>query len=569
MSADDCHACPETGWMVGISGRVRSHDSSLDADMRARGGARAIAHALAQGWERLLADADLDGDYALVAVHEGTRKLLAAVDRIGHRHLYHSIDSGGALLSTSLRNVVSLRRARPTLDPQALYDYVYYHTVPSPGTIWSGISKLSSACCLVVDDQVASTRRYWSPTFPDRFAGEVQDAEKQLRQKLEDAVAGALDASGQAACFLSGGLDSSSVVGLAARRLGGERVDAFTIGFDIPSYDESAYAKLAADRFGARWRRKVMVPDDLASCLESVVGGFDEPFGNSSAPAVYQCALAAREAGYSRILAGDGGDELFGGNERYAKQLVFERYLSVPRPLRRGIVEPAVAAASRLTQAWPIGKAASYLRQANVPLPDRLQTYNFLHRQPASEVFDPALLALVDTERPLELQRFEYSSAACGDAVNRMLLLDWKVTLHDNDLVKVNTACRLAGIEVVYPMLDPGLVQFSTTLPGDLKVRDGELRWLYKRATRDLLPREIIEKKKHGFGLPFGLWMQSDARLAAIATDSLHSLAQRGYFRSEFISEALRLHRDGHASYFGELIWILTALELWLQRNAD
>lgn len=565
MAADEFHADTDTGWMVGVSGRVTSHDRALAADIRARGGATAVAGALGRGWERLLAN--LDGNFALAAFHEGEHILLAAVDRIGHRHLYHALDADGAVLSTSLRDLVALRRAQPAIDPQSLYDYVYSHTVPSPGTIWKGIRKLSSACCLVAEGLQVRTMRYWSPAFPERYAGDPDGAGEQLEQKLQNAVSGVLGDAKSAACFLSGGLDSSSVVGLAARHLGGTNVDAFTIGFDIASYDESAYAKLAADRFGTRWHRKVMVPDDLASCLEQVVGGFDEPFGNSSAPAVFQCAKAARDAGYASILAGDGGDELFGGNERYAKQLVFERYLSVPPSLRRGVLEPSIAALSRLTQAWPIGKAASYVRQANVPLPDRLQTYNFLHRQSASEVFDPGLLGSIDPDRPLELLRAEYASAASGDPVNRMLLLDWKVTLHDNDLVKVNTACRLAGIDVVYPMLDADLVEFSTSLPGDLKVRDGTLRWLYKRATRELLPREIIDKKKHGFGLPFGLWMQSDARLAEIATESLRSLSKRGYFRSDFIDAALRQHREGHASYFGELIWILTALELWLQRN--
>jgi asparagine synthase (glutamine-hydrolysing) len=162
----------------------------------------------------------------------------------------------------------------------------------------------------------------------------------------------------------------------------------------------------------------------------------------------------------------------------------------------------------------------------------------------------------------------EYATPQADSPIDRMLFMDWKFTLHDNDLVKVNTMCSLAGVDVAYPMLDPALVDFSMRLPPRWKVRDGELRWFYKRAMRGFLPDEILGKTKHGFGLPFGVWMRTHEGLRALARDSLESLAGRGYFRPEFLREALRLHREGHASFYGELVWILTVLELWLQRNA-
>jgi asparagine synthase (glutamine-hydrolysing) len=149
-----------------------------------------------------------------------------------------------------------------------------------------------------------------------------------------------------------------------------------------------------------------------------------------------------------------------------------------------------------------------------------------------------------------------------------MLYLDWAFTLHDNDLVKVNAACREAGIAVAYPMLDSDLVDFACRLPGRVKMRHGELRGFYKHATRDFLPRTIIDKKKHGFGLPFGVWTSTHPGLARLAQQSLESLAERGLFQTEFLRETLRLHRESHAAYYGELVWILLALETWLQRNA-
>jgi asparagine synthase (glutamine-hydrolysing) len=300
--------------------------------------------------------------------------------------------------------------------------------------------------------------------------------------------------------------------------------------------------------------------------LPDIAASFAEPFGNSSAAGAFHCARIAREQGIDTLLAGDGGDEIFGGNDRYATQLVFERYASVPA-FARALIEPAVRAAATVTQRFPVGKAQSYIRQARTPLPDRLQEYNFLHRIAPAEVFDGDLLRDVHADEPLRLLREEYAAPVDADAIGRMLFLDWKFTLHDNDLVKVNTMCDLAGVRVKYPMLDAPLIDFSRRLPSNWKVRDGQLRWFYKWAMRDFLPRQIIDKTKHGFGLPFGAWTRTHAGLQQLAADALDSLSKRRYFRPAFIAQAQRLHREGHASYYGELVWILMVLELWLQRH--
>ena len=173
----------------------------------------------------------------------------------------------------------------------------------------------------------------------------------------------------------------------------------------------------------------------------------------------------------------------------------------------------------------------------------------------------------MDSAEPLRLWREEYAAPERGDAVNRMLFLDWAFTLHDNDLVKVNTACRAAGIRVAYPMLDHALVDLACRLPGRLKMQDGELRGFYKNATRGLLPPEIIRKTKHGFGLPFGVWTRTHPGLRRMSETALESLAARGMFRGGFLKETLRLHREGHAAYYGELVWVLMALELWLDAH--
>jgi len=485
---------------------------------------------------------------------------------IGSRQVYWR-STGQTLKIASSPSAVAdgLEHPAPPIDVQSIYRYVYFHMIPGPGTVLAGVSKLCGGHRLTWSGANPTVERYWVPDFAKVGHPDESVAASEMHRILQQAVANALAGRGPAGAFLSGGLDSSTVAGLAARECPG--IPTVTMGFDAQGYDEMEYARIASRRFGTRPLEYYVTPDDVLATLPRIAAAFAEPFGNSSAAAAYHCARIAREHGLELLLAGDGGDELFGGNERYATQLVFERYGKLPGPMRRWMLEPAVTAAARVTTRFPIGKARNYIQKANVPLPDRLQSYNFLHMHDPAEVFTDDLLAHVDRDEPLRALRAEYAVPDATAAVDRMLFLDWKFTLHDNDLVKVGTMCDLAGVDVAYPMLDQALIDFSRRIPADWKVRNGELRWFYKRAMRDFLPREIIEKTKHGFGLPFGVWTRTHEGLRRLAEDALESLATRGFFRPTFLQHALRLHREGHASYYGELVWILMVLELWLQAH--
>jgi asparagine synthase (glutamine-hydrolysing) len=485
--------------------------------------------------------------------------------RIGIASVYWQATADRLSIASTPAALPCVSTGSAQLDPRALYDYVYFHMLPAPGSAYHGVAKLCGGHCLTWQDGSARVERYWRPRFGDAPPASVASATAELRELLDASVRRALGDAADAGAFLSGGLDSSTVSGYAAQARPGIRT--VSMGFDAAGYDEMQYARIASRHFRTTPLEYYVTPEDVLKTLPEIAASFPEPFGNSSAAAVYHCARIAREHGVTLLLAGDGGDELFGGNERYAKQLVFERYGAVPRVLRDLLLEPAVDAAAHLTRAFPIGKAHSYIEQAKIPLPDRLQHYNFLHRHAPADVFMSAVLDHIDTGAALRRLQQEYATPQADSPIDRMLFMDWKFTLHDNDLVKVNTMCSLAGVDVAYPMLDPALVDFSMRLPPRWKVRDGELRWFYRRAMRGFLPDEILSKTKHGFGLPFGVWMRTHEGLLGLARDSLESLAGRGYFRPEFLREALRLHREGHASFYGELVWILTVLELWLQRN--
>ena len=363
--------------------------------------------------------------------------------------------------------------------------------------------------------------------------------------------------------FLSGGLDSSTVAGMLAKEQANAKT--FSIGFDEKQYDETAYALITAEYFKADHRVLKLQPEELIKNFKQIAGYFDEPFGNSSAMAAFACASFAKEHGVSRMLAGDGGDEIFAGNERYAKQKIFEHYTNSPLMVQKAL--DGLFCHTPLQNLRIGSKAASYIRQAKEGLPDRLESYNFVNRFDLSTMFEADFLAKVDVNQPLAQKRERYQQANSDHMIEKMLFLDWKFTLADNDLIKVSKMCEMAGVEVKYPLLEKELVDFTTTLSPDQKLPKQQLRDFYKKAFGDFLAPETLAKSKHGFGLPFGAWMKQSDELMSLAKSALASLGQRHIIKPQFIEQALSMHQSDHADYYGELVWIFVVLELWLEAH--
>jgi len=393
------------------------------------------------------------------------------------------------------------------------------------------------------------------------FATLKREFHALLRQGVREAVDGTTVGT-----FLSGGTDSSTVAGILTE-LGGKPVRTYSIGFDVPGYDEIAYARTAARHFGTLHHEYFVTPGDVLDFVPKLAASCDQPFGNASAVPTYYCAHMARQDGVETLLGGDGGDELFGGNERYATQKIFSWYEAIPAAIRNGLIQPFLAVLPGTDRISGVRKAKSYVTQARIPMPDRMHSYNLLNRNPHERIFVDDFLATVDRGQPLTMFREVYENADARSMLNRMLALDLRFTLANNDLYKVNKMCELAGVKVAYPMLSEGLVSFSAMLPSNLKVKGLKLRYFFKEALRGFLPKEIIEKKKHGFGLPVGIWMQKHQPLKELAYDTLQALKARKILRREFIDQLVEDHRSGFAAHYGGEIWSLMILELWLQTH--
>jgi asparagine synthase (glutamine-hydrolysing) len=546
----------EHGLLLALAGNARHADASNEP--------AAILRALATDYRAhdRAALQKLSGPFALAILDRANRVALLAIDRIGIEQLYYAPQADGLLFATAPAPLIRVGGLDTGIDPQAIYDYLYCHMIPSPRTIFRGLRKLPASHFLEWRNGTIRVEPYWLPRFAEtgidttatgrEMLGLIETIVRRETTVTTDAKVGA---------FLSGGIDSSTVAGMLARSV--EPAHTYSIGFAVPGYDEMEYARTAARHFHTTPHEYYVTPDDVVAWLPELAAATDEPFGNSSLLPAFCCARFAREQGITRLLGGDGGDELFAGNERYAKQGVFEHFNRLPQPL-----QTLIAAAAKPLAGVPLArKIHSYVSQARISLPDRLDTYAFLERHASSEVFNPDFLTQLNTAEPLELKRATFRAPEDASDLNRMLYLDWHFTLHDNDLVKVNSACRLAGIEVAYPLLDDDLVALSCRIPSAQKLRGSTPRWFYKEAARGFLPDAILNKKKHGFGLPFGIWTRSDPRLLAITDGALESLKQRDWFRPAFLDRVRQLHRAGHASYYGELVWILTMLELWLRAD--
>ena len=504
----------------------------------------------------------VQGDFA-VALYEPDGRIFLAVDRFAMRNLCYQYKNGQLRVT---ERADDLAGPAAELDPQALYDYLYFHMIPAPRTVFKDVFRLPAGHYALFENGQLTVAPWWKPHFNENRRVPFGELKAEFRQILLDAVRDRLDGE-STGCFLSGGTDSSTVAGLL-REVTGQPARAFSIGFEAAGYDEMEYARIAARHFGAEHHEYYVTPADLVRSIPDVAASYDQPFGNSSVVPAFYCAKAAREAGLTRILAGDGGDELFGGNTRYAKQRVFAAYEQIPGILRRGLLEPLLTGSALPGKIPGIKKAVSYVEQASVPMPDRMQMYNLLTRLGLPEVLTPEFLALVNPQDTLRQQRETYRAGDGQALVNRMLWYDWKYTLADNDLPKVLGASSLAGLEVGFPLLDDRLVDFSLRLDPELKLKGLTLRWFFKESLKDYLPPEIITKKKHGFGLPFGVWAVEHPALRELALDSINSLRSRGIVRRDFIDRLIKDYLPQHPGYYGELVWILMMLAQWLSRPA-
>jgi len=508
----------------------------------------------------------LEGAFAVALWDPRQQRLVLAIDGCGFKALYWFCEGSRILFSSRLSAIACMKR-RAEVNPAAVMQMLVHTVVPAPLTMYKGIERMEPGTILVYERRQARKTRYWDLNYEESSKVNVTEWSQELRETMRRAVHSHLNGCEpeHTGAYLSGGTDSSSVVAFGSELQA--PFNTFSIYFENPRYDEMGFARTAADQFHTRHHEKCLQASDAAEALPRIIEYYEEPFANSSAIGAYHCARLARENGVDVLLAGDGGDELFAGNERYAADKKFALYYSIPAILRNGLLKPA---ASLLPQIGPLSLPARYIRRAEIPNPRRMLSYSFFLTQIGEEAFERDFLDQARPENTFDIAQSHFDSAPhASSELNRLLYLDVKMTLADNDIRKVTGTAELAGVRVRYPLLDRHLAELSGRIPSNLKLKGFEKRYIFKQAMRGILPDLILYKKKHGFGVPVGQWMMHDPDMKSLAAvlDEPHA-RQRGYFRPDFLSRIKELNQ-AHPAYFGEVLWVVLVLELWHRRHRD
>ena len=557
---------------------------AIDADLynvkelRARLGSRGIdsgtstlAECLARLYEAEGPDflTHLRGVFSIVLWDAKKQRLILAIDRLGIKALYWNREGDRFLFATRLAAIRAVRESPLAVNPAALPQYLLFSAIPHPLSVFHGVEKLAPGTCLTFENRQVRQHRYWDLQYVESSNQDEEDWAHQVQTGMRTAVFTHLDgcSSERSGAYLSGGTDSSSVVAFMNETC--SPVKTFSIFFGEAAYSEARFARLTSSHFRTRHFEKQLEARDALDAIPRIARFYDEPFANSSAFGAYYCALLASESGVDTLLAGDGGDELFAGNSRYADDKKFAIYHSIPAWLRRGAIEP-------LAHLLPANNGRlslprKYIRRAAMPNPKRIFSYNFFFNTDLRAVFEPDFLAQATPDSWMSVANGHFNSASASSELNRLLYMDVKMILADNDLRKVSGTAELAGMRVRYPLLDQRLADLSAQIPSRLKLKGFEKRYIFKKAMEKILPREVLYKKKHGFGVPLSRWLLHDQPLSELMRDILTDARtrQRGYFRPAFYDDLLRLHREEHVGFYGEVVWHLLALELWHRYHLD
>ena len=510
----------------------------------------------------------LHGAYAFALWDTKTNRLLLSIDRFGVKSLYWRREGARLLFASRVGALRAIQSSPVEVSPTAVLQFLLFSAVPAPLVIDKGTEKLRPGVVLTYEAGRIAERQFWDLEYPESTDTSVSHWAGKLREELRAAVHHNLEGCEQVStgCYLSGGTDSSSVVAFASERH--RPVHSFSIAFEESGFSEIDFARTSAAAFGSDHHEKFLSAQDASSALDKIISYFEEPFANSSAIGSYYCAVLAKENGVNTLLAGDGGDELFAGNERYATDKRFGLYGELPSWVRRGVIEP-------LTRLLPdseskLSLARRYVRRANIPNPRRILSYGLFLSLPPNEIFEEGFLEQVGIDHWLAIPEDHFARAKATSELNKMLYLDVKMTLADNDLRKVSGTAEMAGVNVRYPFLDKRLAEFSGRIPSSLKLKGFEKRYIFKQAMQGILPQRILDKKKHGFGVPLAQWLLQNPRMRELCQDLLHDprTRQRGYFLPGFFDRLTKLHSQ-EPNFYGEIVWYLLALELWHRQHLE
>jgi len=508
-------------------------------------------------YEELGADciSKLRGMFAIALYDERQQKLLLARDRLGKKPLYYAQKDGRLYFGSEIKTILA---AAPELSShinnRALLQYFSLQYIPDPNSAYRDIAKLPPGHLLEYANGQISIRQYWDlPAYGTAKIASEQECLDELERQLAEAVRIRLISDVPLGALLSGGVDSSVVVGLMARA-SSTAVKTFSIGFGKQDYNEAPYARAVAEKFGTEHHEFVVEPN-VTQTLEHLTGMMEEPFGDSSMIPTYHVSRIAREH-VTVALTGDGGDELFAGYDRYPVHLDRMAYERIPAwvgsAFRNGIY-PALGASF---------KGRRFLFNASLRGGDRyLDTVGYLTTDRERRLFSPDFLAAANGRDVIEEVRHFYADAPAQDRISRLLYLDTKSYLTGDVLTKVDRMSMATSLEVRCPILDHVLIEWVTSLPAEWKYRNGVRKYLLRKLAERLgVPG--LNRPKQGFAMPLTHWWKNELRDTLLPILLEPKTLQRGYVNPAAVRQLVSEHLSGRRDY-GQELWLLLIFELW------
>lgn len=506
--------------------------------------------------------ARLEGMFAFAIYDCDSRSLFLARDRLGVKPLFHALLSDGSLIFASeLKALLAHPLLRREVDPLAIEDYLAWGYIPDHRSILAGVSKLQAGHCLHLQPgrPMPQARQWWDVSFAERRRGSVADLEAELLHRMREAVTSRMVADVPLGAFLSGGVDSSSVVALMAES-SNRPVRTCSIGFDVAALDESGYAGDVARRFATDHRSRTVSSDDFEA-IDELATMFDEPFADASALPTWRVCQLARET-VTVALSGDGADEALAGYRRHVFQLGEDRVRGVlPAALRRGVFGRIGAAYPKADWApRPLRAKTTLLSLAGESEDGYARALAIVPPELRQTLYSPEFLRLRGSyraEAPLvELMRA--APARCG--LDRAQYADLRFWLPGDILTKVDRTSMAVALEAREPLLDHRLVEFAAGLPVGMRVRGGQGKWLMKRTMRRFLPEKVLYRPKQGFVLPIAQWLRGPLAGAAREIAGAAALARTGWFDSRRLADIADQHISGTADH-SRLLWQLIMLD--------
>jgi asparagine synthase (glutamine-hydrolysing) len=503
--------------------------------------------------------ARLRGMFGLAVWDNRTRTLLLARDRVGIKPLYFTRADGRLLFGSELKSLLCAPEVSREIDVDALDHYLSFLYTPRDGSILRNVHKLPPGHLLTWHDGRLAIARYWEVAVEEGFAAEAA-AIGDLERVLTDAVTSHMVSDVPIGAFLSGGVDSSLVVALMARA-SSAAVKTFSIGFDEPAFDELEHARRVAVHCGTDHHELVVRPDGVA-ILDDLIRHFDEPFADSSAiPTWYVSEMARRHV--TVVLSGDGGDELFGGYDRYLthpRVLAFDRY--APEGVRRAVS----IAAARLPHGT---RGRTFLRHVGRSEQGRyLDSIRYFGSDEKSALFSAEVRVLLEGRDPEQRLARRFERFGHLPWVSQMTRFDMETYLPEDILTKVDRMSMAHSIESRVPLLDNEVIEFAAALPADLKIRNGRRKHLLKEVAARMLPPALVDRPKQGFAVPLGTWFRGGLRTLFADTLLSRSALERGYFDPRFIRRLVDEHLRGRRDHTLRL-WQLVVFERWHRLYLD